>query len=151
MVGLLKTFLFPHLKCQSRVVCLVGWSCFCHWAKLFSRVENPMFQTVIIIKLFIHLKLSFFTRTGQVVFYVLQISNKVILLLLWVALLMSNKFRKNHFYALCLAIKLIKQCNNLAINGMICLLGRQITNTSIWENFQLALLKQRHFNLILKL
>ena len=32
-------------------------------------------------------------------------------------------------------IKLIIQCYNLAMNGVLCLLGRQLTNTSIWENF----------------
>ena len=39
----------------------------------------------------------------------------------------------------------INQCNNLATNGALCLLGRQLTNTSIWENFGFVK-KQSHFN-----
>ena len=29
----------------------------------------------------------------------------------------------------------MNKCSNVAINGALCLLGRQSTNTSIWENF----------------
>ena len=32
-------------------------------------------------------------------------------------------------------IELINQCSKVAINGALCLLGRQSTNTSIRENF----------------